>query len=60
MMEDIKKVKEELYNYLDNVQGVGLRGDVIVVYLEKEDPTFPKEYKGYKVVTEVQGRVHFL
>lgn len=52
-MEDIDKVRDELYNYNDNVQGTDTKGDIIRVFLMAPDLQFPKEYKGYTVVTIV-------
>lgn len=57
MMEDIDKVRDELYNYNDNVRGTGLIENGILVYLKKEDLLFPTEYKGYKIITQVIGKI---
>lgn len=57
-MEDLHTIKEELFNYNENVRGVGtMANNQIVVYLKEEDLDFPKEYKGFKIITKVTGEV---
>ena len=57
-----ERIREQLL-VKDNVKAVGRRSDkdgsiIIAVFLEKEDPNFPKEIEGMKIICSIAEEFH--
>ena len=53
---DLARLADQVLGKIDGVVGVGIRDNVVVVYLERPDVFVPNTFAGHAVKTEVLGK----